>query len=151
MNPEPKSAAPFLEIRGVSKDYEATHALRSVDFEVESGEVHALVGENGAGKSTLVKVVTGAVQADAGRILLEGIPTLIASPLASQRLGIRVVHQHVSLVPHLTVSENMLLGEMPTRAFGWYIDWRDGSCPRERHTPRSGLQRHRCATACFPP
>ena len=86
--------------------------------------MHALVGENGAGKSTLVKVVTGAVQADAGRILLEGIPTLIASPLASQRLGIRVVHQHVSLVPHLTVSENMLLGEMPARAFGWYIDWR---------------------------
>ena len=124
MNPEPKPAAPFLEIRGVSKRYDATQALRSVDFSVESGEVHAIVGENGAGKSTLVKVVTGTVQADAGRILLEGMPTLIASPLASQRLGIRVVHQHASLVPHLTVSENMLLGDMPAGAFGWYVDWR---------------------------
>jgi ribose transport system ATP-binding protein len=117
-------AAPFLEIRGVSKRYDATQALRRVDFSARSGEVHAIVGENGAGKSTLVKVVTGAVQADSGRILLEGIPTLIVNPLASQRLGIRVVHQHVSLVPHLAVSENILLGAMPADAWGWHINWR---------------------------
>lgn len=133
MTPEAKPAAPFLQMHGVSKRYDATQALRHVDFSADRGEVHAIVGENGAGKSTLVKVVTGAVQADAGRILLEGLPTLIANPLASQRLGIRVVHQHVSLVPHLTVSENILLGDMPAGALGWNINW------REAHSRAEGI------------
>jgi len=126
-------APPLLEARGVAKRYGATHALRGVDFSAAVGEVHAIVGENGAGKSTLVKVLTGAVQADAGQVLLEGLPTLIANPLAGQRLGIRVVHQHVSLVPNLTVSENMLLGGMPTRRLAWYVDW------REAHSRAEGI------------
>jgi len=109
---------------GISKRYDATQALRDVAFSAESGVVHALVGENGAGKSTLVKIMTGAVQADTGGILVDGAPTPIASPLAAQRLGIRVVHQHVSLVPHLSVSENIHLGNMPTRIGGAWVDWR---------------------------
>jgi len=109
---------------GISKRYDATQALRDVAFSAESGVVHALVGENGAGKSTLVKIITGAVQADTGQILVNGAPTRIESPLAAQRLGIRVVHQHVSLVPHLSVSENIHLGAMPTRIGGLWIDWR---------------------------
>ncbi len=120
---EGESRPPFLAMSGVSKRYGATQALREVAFSAESGVVHALVGENGAGKSTLVKVITGATQADNGRILVDGAPTPIASPLAAQRLGIRVVHQHVSLVPHLSVSENIHLGNMPTRAGGLWIDW----------------------------
>lgn len=110
-------------MQGISKSYDGTHALRSVDFSSDRGEVHAVVGENGAGKSTLVKILTGALRADAGRILLDGIPRDISSPLIGQRLGIRMVPQHVSLVPHLTVTENILLCDLPTcRLKGW-INW----------------------------
>ncbi len=113
----------YLRMQGISKNYDGTQALRQVDFSAGSGEVHAIVGENGAGKSTLVKILTGAVQSDTGRILLNGKPIEIGSPLVGQRLGIRMVHQHVSLVPHLTVTENILLGDMPTRKMKWWINW----------------------------
>lgn len=125
MDAAPVQATQFLLMRGISKRYDGTQALHDVNFSAESGEVHAIVGENGAGKSTLVKVVTGAVQADGGQILLDGTPRDIGSPLSSQRLGIRVVHQQVSLVPHLTVSENILLGNLPTGWLNWWIDWRE--------------------------
>jgi ribose transport system ATP-binding protein len=111
---------PFLQMRGISKRYGGTQALRSVDFTAESGEVHAIVGENGAGKSTLSRILTGAVQCDAGEIRLAGEPHAIASPLRGQQLGIRMVHQHANLVPNLSVTENILLGALPG---GWWIDW----------------------------
>jgi len=113
----------FLRLTALRKRYGATVALRDVDLAIGAGEVHALVGENGAGKSTLVKVITGAARADAGRILLDGKPAGIDTPLAAQRSGIRVVHQHLNLVPHLSVTENMLLGDLPGRAF--WVDWRE--------------------------
>jgi len=116
-------ATEYLMMRGISKNYDGTQALRKVDFSASSGEVHAIVGENGAGKSTLVKILTGAVQADAGQILLNGKPREINNPLIGQRLGIRMVHQHVSLVPHLTVTENIVIGDMPTRKLKWWISW----------------------------
>lgn len=115
--------AEYLMMKGISKSYDGTQALRQVDFSASSGEVHAIVGENGAGKSTLVKILTGAVQANAGQILLNGQPREINNPLIGQRLGIRMVHQQVSLVPHLTVTENILLGDMPTRKLKWWINW----------------------------
>ncbi len=114
---------PYLIMQGISKSYDGTQALRKVDFSARSGEIHAIVGENGAGKSTLVKILTGAVQADSGQILLNGKRVAINNPLIGQRLGIRMVHQHVSLVPHLTVTENILLGNMPTRWLRGWIDW----------------------------
>jgi len=113
----------YLMMQGISKSYDGTQALRKVDFSAESGEVHAIVGENGAGKSTLVKILTGAVQADAGEVLLDGTSQTIDSPLRGQQLGIRMVHQHVSLVPHLTVTENILLGNMPVGKLKWWISW----------------------------
>lgn len=116
-------AEAYLVMQGISKSYDGTQALRKVDFSARSGEIHAIVGENGAGKSTLVKILTGAVQADSGQILLNGKRMEINNPLIGQRLGIRMVHQHVSLVPHLTVTENILLGDMPTRRLKWWIDW----------------------------
>jgi ribose transport system ATP-binding protein len=114
---------PFLQMSGISKRFGGTQALRSVDFTAESGEVHAIVGENGAGKSTLSRILTGAVQCDAGDIRLGGEPHAIASPLRGQQLGIRMVHQHANLVPNLSVTENVLLGGMPTGRFGLWIDW----------------------------
>ena len=113
----------FLEMRGIEKRYGATHALREVDFAVAAGEVHAIVGENGAGKSTLVKVITGAVGADAGEIRVAGVTQAIRDPLAAQHLGIRVVHQHANPVPQLSATENILLGQLPSGRTGWSIDW----------------------------
>ena len=89
---------PLLQMRGISKRFGGTQALRSVDITAESGEVHAIVGENGAGKSTLSRILTGAVQSDAGEIRLGGEPQTITSPLRGQQLGIRMVHQHANLV-----------------------------------------------------
>jgi len=116
-------ATEYLMMRDISKNYDGTQALRKVDFSASSGEVHAIVGENGAGKSTLVKILTGAVQADAGEVLLDGMSQTIDSPLRGQQLGIRMVHQHVSLVPHLTVTENILLGNMPAGKLKGWISW----------------------------
>ena len=115
--------ADFLEMQGIAKSYDGAQALRGVDLTARLGEVHAIVGENGAGKSTLVKILAGAVQPDAGRILLGGRPAAIHSPLAARTLGIRAVHQEFSLVPHLTATENILLGQMPTKGTRWWLDW----------------------------
>ena len=113
----------FLHMTGISKRFGGTQALRAVDLSAESGEVHAIVGENGAGKSTLSRILTGAVQSDAGEIRLAGEPQAITNPLRGHQLGIRMVAQHANLVPNLSVTENVLLGDMPTGRFGWWIDW----------------------------
>jgi ribose transport system ATP-binding protein len=103
---------------GVRKSFGATHALRDVSFEVGPGEVHALIGENGAGKSTLMKVLSGAYEPDAGRIELDGQPFTPADPLHARRGGIAMIYQELNLAPHLSVEENILLGEEPSR-WGW--------------------------------
>ncbi|MGD0574976.1 MAG: sugar ABC transporter ATP-binding protein [Anaerolineales bacterium] len=121
----------FLEMRQINKSYESTHALREVDFSASAGEVHALAGENGAGKSTLVKILSGAVQRDSGEILLDGSPVDVGSPLRAHRLGIRAVYQEFSLVRHLTITENILMGQMPTRGPRWWIDWRRANARAE--------------------
>lgn len=113
----------FLQMQGIVKHYDGTHALRGVDFSAEAGEVHAIVGENGAGKSTLVKILSGAVARNTGQILLNGKPVEVDTPLRAHSLGIRAVYQEFSLIPHLTVAENILLGQMPTRRLKWWVNW----------------------------
>jgi ribose transport system ATP-binding protein len=110
-------------MRGIRKSFDGTQALRGVDFSARRGEVHAIVGENGAGKSTLMKILAGALQRDAGEILLDGRPAVLRSPFSAHRLGIRAVYQEFSLVRHLTVTENILLGQMPTGKAKWLVDW----------------------------
>lgn len=112
-------------MRGVRKNFESTHALKDVDFSARLGEVHAIVGENGAGKSTLMKILAGALQPDSGEILIGGNLVIIDSPFSAHRLGIRAVYQEFSLVRHLSVTENILLGQMPTSQSGWMISWAD--------------------------
>ena len=113
----------FLQMRGISKNFDSTQALRGVDFSAVAGEVHAISGENGAGKSTLVKILSGALPRDAGEILLAGEPVELGTPVRARRLGICAVYQEFSLVPHLTVAENILMGQMPSaRVRGW-VDW----------------------------
>jgi len=117
----------LLEIRGVAKRFGATVALDGVDLTLEPGEVRALIGENGAGKSTLMNILAGAVRADRGEMEIEGRLYAPNSPLDARRRGIALIHQDLSLCPHLTVAENILLGVEPSR-WGWI----DGDAARRR-------------------
>ena len=108
------TSPPLLEMRRVSKSYGEAHALVEASFDLASGEVHALVGENGAGKSTLVKILSGAVDRDAGDIRLDGEPAELRSPSDAVRLGIGMIYQDLQLVPELSVAENVVLGNEPT-------------------------------------
>jgi ribose transport system ATP-binding protein len=109
---------PRLRMTAVQKSFGATRALKNVSFVVAPGEVHVLIGENGAGKSTLMKILSGAHRPDAGTVELEGQPFVPANPLHARRSGIAMIYQELTLAPHLSVAENILLGEEPAR-FGW--------------------------------
>jgi ribose transport system ATP-binding protein len=107
-----------LALSGLRKRFGATVALDGVDLDLAPGEVHALIGENGAGKSTLLNVIAGALAPDAGTMQVNGAPYAPASPLAARHAGVALIHQELSLCPHLTVAENVLMGIEPTRG-GW--------------------------------
>jgi galactofuranose transport system ATP-binding protein len=107
-------SAPLLEITGLSKGFPGVKALDSVDLRVQTGEIHALMGENGAGKSTLIKVLTGVFPRDAGETRLDGQMIAPKSPREAEALGISTVYQEVNLIPHLSVAENICLGRQPT-------------------------------------
>jgi ribose transport system ATP-binding protein len=104
-----------LRLRGIRKRFAATVALDGVDLELAPGEVHALIGENGAGKSTLLGVVAGEFAPDGGEMLLDGRAYRPSSPRDGRAEGIALIHQELSLFPHLTVAENVLMGREPTR------------------------------------
>jgi ribose transport system ATP-binding protein len=105
----------LLQVDGVSKHYGGVAALRNAHFALQPGEVHALIGENGAGKSTLAKIIAGAVRADRGSIAVDGRPVTISNPLDAQRLGIGIIYQELDQFPHLTVGENMAIGNLGLR------------------------------------
>jgi ABC-type sugar transport system ATPase subunit len=117
------SAAPVLEARGMHKRYGGVHALRGVDFELRGGEIHGLVGENGSGKSTLLRLLAGQLAPDAGRLALDGHEIRFADAARAMAAGIATVTQETTLVPDLSVAENIFLG--PRKARSWHgIDWR---------------------------
>jgi ribose transport system ATP-binding protein len=109
-----------LEMQGISKSFPGVQALSNVDLRVRRGEVHALLGENGAGKSTLMKILSGAYQRDAGRILLEGREVEIANPSHALALGVVTIYQETNLAPELTVAENIYMGRLPSRLGFWF-------------------------------
>jgi ABC-type sugar transport system ATPase subunit len=109
------------ELRNIRKAYPGVVANDNVSIRLRSGEIHGLLGENGSGKSTLIKTLSGAHQPDAGTILRHGEPVRLSSPLRARELGIATVFQEFSLVPSLTVAENIYLGRWPRR--GGSIDW----------------------------
>ena len=116
------ASPPVLEMRGIRKVFPGVVALDNVDLTLHPGDVHMLLGENGAGKSTLMKILSGAYRKDAGEIRLGGQSVEIGSPRAARDVGIRVIYQELNLVPHLSVAENIFLGDLPTR-FGGIVDW----------------------------
>ena len=111
-------AVPLLATRGIVKDYPGVRALHDVDFELRSGEVHVLFGENGAGKSTLIAMLSGAERPSAGHIEIRGHPTRLDSVQDARSQGISAVFQEFSLIPHMSVEENLFLGAEHTR-FGF--------------------------------
>ena len=113
----------YLHMQGISKAFPGVQALNSVDFSVDHGEIHALVGENGAGKSTLMKILTGALTSDSGQISLDDQEVQIKNPGDAQGLGISMIHQELSLIPYLTVGQNIFLGREPRARVGAFIDW----------------------------
>jgi ribose transport system ATP-binding protein len=114
---------PLLEIRHVSKAFPGVQALSDVSFAIDSGEVHALVGENGAGKSTLMKILAGAIQPDSGQLFWRGQALSLPNPAAAQRLGVSIIYQEFNLLPDLSVAENVLLNREPRTRWGT-LDWR---------------------------
>src|SRR6185369_13011648 len=109
---------------GVTKAYAGVQALKHASLDLRAGEVHALVGENGAGKSTLIKILTGAVQPDAGEITLRGEVLPRLTPSSAKALGIAVIYQQPALFAELTVAENIALGIESTGRFG-RVDWEE--------------------------
>ena len=108
----PSLMPPLLLARDITKHFGAAKALNAASFELNAGEIHALVGENGAGKSTLARILSGSIAADSGRIFLDGQAVSLGHPLDAQRLGIGIIHQELDLFPHLTVGENLVIGNL---------------------------------------
>jgi simple sugar transport system ATP-binding protein len=126
-----------IEIVAACKTYPGVRALDDVDFRVEAGEVHALLGENGAGKSTLIKIMTGAAQADSGELRLDGRRLQLTSPADARAAGVGAVYQEVNLVASLTVAQNLTLGRLP-KHFG-LVDWRAARRRARERLRRLGL------------
>ncbi len=116
-----KSKTPAIEMRGIKKAVGGVQALRDVDFALMPGEIHGLVGENGAGKSTLMKILSGAVRKDTGKVLLDGKEVEISTPIDSRRLGIGIIYQEFALAPDLTVAENVYISRLPNKAL---VNWK---------------------------
>ncbi|RWR28116.1 sugar ABC transporter ATP-binding protein [Sinirhodobacter populi] len=114
----------MYELRAVEKKFPGVHALKSVDFSIARGEIVGLVGENGAGKSTLMKVIYGAYQPDGGQILIDGKAVRFANPRQAMEKGIGMVFQEQSLIPNLTVMENIFLGYQEQFTRLGVIDWK---------------------------
>ncbi len=112
----------ILETRSIIKNYPGTVALNNVSVSFESGKVHALVGKNGSGKSTLLKTFSGAVEPSSGEILIDGIPMKFNDPGDAFAKGIATVYQELSLIPGLSVAENIFLGRLPMK--GKIVDWK---------------------------
>lgn len=121
------TTAPFLQLAGVTKRYGGVRALDGVDFACRRASIHAVLGENGAGKSTLIKIISGVVQPDAGEMTLDGRPVTFAGPLDANAAGIVCVFQELSLMPDLSVADNICI-TAPPRRFGLI----DGRAQRRR-------------------
>ena len=112
----------ILEMTGICKTFPGVKALDRVDFRVKRGEVHCLIGANGAGKSTLMKVLSGAYSQDSGEITFDGAVMRTSNPLDRKRAGIAIIYQELSLLPELSVAENVFINNFPRK--NGRIDWR---------------------------
>ncbi|GLS33915.1 ribose transport system ATP-binding protein [Mesorhizobium albiziae] len=110
-----EEAIPLFQMTGVSKRYGGVRALEAADLAVEPGQIQAILGENGAGKSTLIKIMSGVVAPDAGQLMMHGQPVSFASPAAANKAGIACIFQELSLIPDLSVADNIVISDPPKR------------------------------------
>ena len=108
----------IVKMTGITKHFPGVRALHNVDIDVSAGEIHALVGENGAGKSTLIKILMGVYQKTEGEIFVEGNLVDVKNPIHAQSLGLSAVYQDINFAGHLSVAENMFMGQLPRNKFG---------------------------------
>ncbi len=113
-----KNKTKLVDMTGIDKHFPGVHALKSVQFDLYPGEVHALMGENGAGKSTLMKILSGIYQRDGGDLVIEAKSVSPTTPREAQDLGIGIIHQELSLMNDLTVAQNIFIGREPRKSFG---------------------------------
>lgn len=113
-----ENTIPILEIRNISKDFSGVYALRNVDMQIFPGMVTAVIGENGAGKSTLMKIISGVYQLSEGEVLLNGEKISFKHPKEAADKGVVIIHQELNLIPHLSITENLFLGNEITNKFG---------------------------------
>ncbi len=111
------ASSPIVSLRGITKQFPGVCACDQIDLDVFPGQIHALLGENGAGKTTLMKILSGMYQPDAGEIWIDGTPVAMPSPKEAMHAGISMVFQHFTLIPSLTVAENIALGVPGSRLF----------------------------------
>lgn len=114
----------LLEMKGITKIFPGVRALNSVDFDLNPGEVHILLGENGAGKSTLMKIIAGAYTPDAGTVTISGKKVENFSPRYAQNLGVGIIYQEFNLVPYLNVAQNIYIDHMPRKKGRFFLDHR---------------------------
>ena len=121
MTPAPASSAALLVATGIAKRFGAVVALRDASLRVAPGQIVALMGANGAGKSTFVKILTGALKSDAGHVRIRGRDSTVASPAGARRSGLVPVYQEPSLIPDLSVADNLRLGDTPVDRFRHWV------------------------------
>ena len=109
---------PILETKNVSKDYSGVYALKDVNLQIYPGQVTAIIGENGAGKSTLMNIVSGIQTQYEGKVFLYGKETSFLNPKEAAERGVVMIHQELNLVPYLSITENLFLGQELTNRFG---------------------------------
>ncbi len=130
--------APLVAVEAIVQRFPGVTALQDVSLAISGGEIVGLMGENGAGKSTLLKILSGAQQPTAGRILFEGRETVLPDPHSAQRLGIVTIHQELSVIPTLSVAENIFIGRAPVGRLG-FVDWGRMNRDARQVTARVGL------------
>src|SRR4051812_41541205 len=113
----PAMSAPLLAMRGIEKRFGGVRALRGVDFDLQSGEVHVLLGEDGAGRSTLMSVLSGVIGPDHGTVALAGQPVRFANPREAHAAGVVMIPQELDLVPGLDIAANLFLGNERLTSF----------------------------------
>ena len=113
---------PLVEMEGIDKSFPGVHALNECRFDLQAGEVHALIGENGAGKSTIMKILTGVYRKDGGIIRYKGKEIDFHTPAQALHHGICIIHQELNLMPHLTVAQNIFIGREPRKGLPFWVD-----------------------------
>lgn len=111
-------STPIIELRNVSKGFGSVTALTDISIAVNAGEVHCLLGDNGAGKSTLIKILSGVYQPTSGDLLIDGKPTVLATPRAALDSGIATVFQDLAMIPLMSITRNFFLGREPVKGWG---------------------------------